>query len=262
MDTVHLDNLNGVNRWPYLAPWLGQKVTCLAESPISIMLMMMRVSPFPCWQWRRCLLWLPVWRCTLHPHSVSGTKEEKISEKDESPRHLCLIPTSPQGETPWTRCIGEKVFPQYCILVGVQSALKQQYFESTNIFTHIWAHRHSRTCMCMHAHARSIFFTLSFPVFSLDLKASPWISYTELGVLTCKDRIMCNTLPFIQAKMVECGMWEWVSGLCKTKLWHLTCRGLSQSIHCDQCATPDQLNTLPMETDADLCILWSSNLKT
>lgn len=28
-------------------------------------------SPFPCWWWRRCLLWLLVWWCILHLHNVS-----------------------------------------------------------------------------------------------------------------------------------------------------------------------------------------------
>ena len=36
-------------------------------------------SPFPCWWWRRCLLWPPVWWCTLHLHNVSVTREEKKS---------------------------------------------------------------------------------------------------------------------------------------------------------------------------------------
>lgn len=28
-------------------------------------------SPFPCWWWRKCLLWPLVWWCTLHLHNVS-----------------------------------------------------------------------------------------------------------------------------------------------------------------------------------------------
>lgn len=33
-------------------------------------------SPFPYWWWRRCLLWPPVWWCTLHLHNVSVTREK------------------------------------------------------------------------------------------------------------------------------------------------------------------------------------------
>lgn len=34
-------------------------------------------SPFLYWWWRRCLLWPPVWWCTLHLHNVSVRREEK-----------------------------------------------------------------------------------------------------------------------------------------------------------------------------------------
>lgn len=37
-------------------------------------------SPFPYWWWRRCLLWPPVWWCTLHLHNVSVRREEKTRE--------------------------------------------------------------------------------------------------------------------------------------------------------------------------------------
>lgn len=33
-------------------------------------------SPFLYWWWKRCLLWPPVWWCTLHLHNVSVRKKE------------------------------------------------------------------------------------------------------------------------------------------------------------------------------------------
>lgn len=54
-------------------------------------------SPFPYWWWRRCLLWPPVWWCTLHLHNVSVRRED---QRRDVLRHTVII-SSPFSLWEW-----------------------------------------------------------------------------------------------------------------------------------------------------------------